>query len=311
MEESVGRADLIPPEITGDARASIPHWAWLGERILPWAEQEENVRAIAIIGSTVRPDRPGDEWSDMDLVILARDRSRIVDDTAWLNSVGPWWVTLRHQGPLHDLPVRQVVFEGGVDFDIVPVPAGELAKRIEEDSEGMSMALGPALRIVLDKDGELAATTMPKAPRTAPEIVLQDQFDWVVNDFLFQCVYTTKHLRRGEIWLAKDDVDCYMRGQMLRMIEWHARATGDERTVTWSGARYLERWADPEIVGSLAPTFAAYDEAGVASALVASLELFQRIALATAERLGYSYPTERHAAIEAWVQETLAKQLGS
>jgi aminoglycoside 6-adenylyltransferase len=40
------------------------------------AEQDENIRAVIAIGSSVRSDVPADEFSDLDLIIATRDTEK-------------------------------------------------------------------------------------------------------------------------------------------------------------------------------------------------------------------------------------------
>jgi aminoglycoside 6-adenylyltransferase len=135
--------------------------------------------------------------------------------------------------------------------------------------------------------------------------VSADDFDFVVNDFLFQVVWASKHLRRGELWAAKDDVDGYMKAGLARVIEWHAM-TKVPGANTRSGGRYLERWADHQIVERLSDTFATYQAAAVARALIAMIRLFKDVASETAALLGFSYPQRAHDAVYLWAVETLS-----
>ncbi len=43
------------------------------DRFIRWAQTEDNIRAAVVIGSRARVDHPADEWSDLDLIILADD----------------------------------------------------------------------------------------------------------------------------------------------------------------------------------------------------------------------------------------------
>jgi aminoglycoside 6-adenylyltransferase len=281
------------------------HWAWLRDRVLPWAAEDPNVRAVAVLGSQVRTDRPADAWADMDLLLLVTDPAVIRDSDDWLARIGPVWVALRHPGPLRDLPVRQVMFEGALDFDIVAAPGGRFAEVLANPDA--RQALGEGFRPVLDKDGELAATPIPPLP-PADERPDAAAFSFVVNDFLYQTVFVAKRLHRGELWRVKDDVDGYMKGDLLRMIEWHARARRPEAHV-WPEARHLERWADPRVLEALPAAFAAYERSSVARALLAMMDLFGWVGRETAEALDLSYPTASHQAVAAWVRHAVTEFL--
>jgi hypothetical protein len=241
----------------------------------------------------------------MDLMLLVTDPDMIRDRDAWIAEIGPFWVALRHPGPLRDLPVRQVMFEGALDFDIVAAPAGRFAEVLANPDA--RRALGEAFQAVLDKDGELASTFIPPLPATD---VLPDaeSFGFVANDFLYQTVFVAKRLHRGELWRVKDDVDCYMKGDVLRMIEWHAR-TRRPGVAVWPEARLLERWADPRVLEALPAVFATYDRASVARALLAMMDLFRWIGLEIAESAGLAYPVAGHDAVSAWVRRAVAEFL--
>lgn len=279
----------------------------LSEQIVPWASARDDVRGLAELGSRTSTV-PADEWADMDLMVLVRNPGLFHDSDDWIREIGPTWLTLRHPGPFGDLPVRQVLFDGALDFDIVAMEAGTLAKRLEDPSVAFALGGGfqGGFRVLIDKDDEIANLELPhQQPRSnSPDIPLDD-FDFVVQDFLFQVVWAAKHLRRGELWAAKDDVDGYMKANLARVIEWHAIAMRPE-TRTRSGGRYLERWADPWIVERLPATFATYDPAAVARALIAMIQLFEEVATETAQALGLSYPSQAHAEIFRWAVATLS-----
>lgn len=281
------------------------HDGFLLDRIVPWASGEETVRAVAELGSRTRGDV--DEWADMDLLLLVRDKERITDSDEWIAEIGDYWVAVRHPGPFDDLPVRQVLFDGGLDFDIVPIEAGTLAERLADP--GIAFALtggyGGGLRIVLDKDGELAeADLRAQTPSDDGAAVTRHTFDFVVGDFLFQVVWAAKHLRRGELWAAKDDVDCYMKADLVRLLEWEALTRGEGERVR-SGGRYLEKWTTPEILDRLPGTFPGYDARQVADALLALMDLFGDVGERVAARLGFEYPQTGHRRIRSWAEDCL------
>jgi aminoglycoside 6-adenylyltransferase len=283
------------------------HDLWLEQRVIPWATRDANVRALAVLGSRGHAE-PVDEWADMDLLLLVRDRHAILDRDDWLDAIGPHWIALRHPGPFPDLPVKQVLFEGGLDFDIVPLEAGTLTTRSLEPHVGG--LLGGGLGPMLDKDGELASLQLPPPAAPARTDIDETEFDFIVRDFLFQTVWAAKHLRRGELWAAKDDVDGYMKGDLVRLIECHAIAHGATGSIR-GGGRHLEEWADPRIVTAAPAIFARYDAPSVAAALVAMIDLFEWVGVETARALGFSYPAGPHAAVAAWVRECVRPLTGS
>ncbi len=284
------------------------HEAFLHEHVIPWASETTWVRGVAELGSRARTE-PADEWADMDLLLLVSDVSAVLDDRAWLADIGPVWLTVRHPGPLAGFPVRQVLFEDGLDFDLVPVEAGALAPALEHP--GISELVGRGMTALVDKDGEFASVVQPSPPAPLSRAdITAEAFDFVVQDFLFQCVWASKHLRRGELWAAKDDVDSYMKDGLLRMIEWHTTVRHPDARIR-NGGRYLERWADDRIQAELPATFASYHAASVAGALLHMASLFRWVSRETAAGLGFSYPSDSHDAVVEWMTACLSPLFAS
>jgi hypothetical protein len=62
------------------------------------------------------------------------------------------------------------------------------------------------------------------------------------------------------------------------------------------------------VAEELPATFARYDEASIAEALIRGQALFRRLAREVAERWDLSYPEAADEAIEAWVRDRLAER---
>src|SRR5262245_61357864 len=58
------------------------------ERFTAWGQGRPDIRAIAILGSQARTDRPADEWSDLDLLIVATDPRPYLAGGEWLAELG-------------------------------------------------------------------------------------------------------------------------------------------------------------------------------------------------------------------------------
>jgi hypothetical protein len=267
---------------------------------------EDTVRGMAELGS--RTGSSTDEWADMDLLVLVRERHLYTESDDWIRQVGEHWIAVRHPGPFDDLPVRQVLFQGALDFDIVPLEAGTLRQRLNDP--GVAFALGGGFgggfRILLDKDGELASVDLDSTEsRQGGEHLTRSQYEFVVNDFLFQVVWAAKHLRRGELWAAKDDVDCYMKANLVSLLEAEALTRGENDRVR-TGGRYLEEWTTPDVLHRLPHIFPGYDTREVADALLAQLDLFGDVAGIVSTRKGFVYPHEAHRQIRSWAEQCLA-----
>jgi aminoglycoside 6-adenylyltransferase len=274
-----------------------------------------------VVGSLARSDHPADEWSDLDVGFSAIDPQRYLTSYDWLSEIDDVWVVY----PDPTGVTRHVLFAGGVDAGIAPIPhntvklavrfvpwlrraplrffvPGFLRRPIERELASAAEYVGLGVRIVLDKDG-LASKFLALLPALPPRAgPTEQEYVNTVNQFWFEAVWTAKHIRRGELWRAKSvALDGAMKSLLLRMTEWHARAGRNTNRRVWEDGRFLEEWADPRVLRDLSSSFAHYDANDMARTLLAMMKLFRWLAIETGERLGFAYPAEADTRVTEWV----------
>ena len=271
-------------------------------RFVLWAEDQADIRTVLMIGSRARLDHPADEWSDIDLILSAQNPQPYLEYTEWLKNIGNVWVT--HVEPtLAGASERRVLFEGGFDFDLVFV-ADNMTGRLLQHEE-VARIIRRGVRILVDKDRVMSRITLPIGARPGYEPPTQAQFSNLVNDFWYHTAWTAKKLRRGELWTSIMSTNGYMKDLLMHMLEWHTHVISTENHDTWHQGRFLEQWADPAVVAQLGDAFAHYDPADVKRALLASMDLFRRVATETAAQLTYTYPFEGDTDVSHWVEALL------
>jgi aminoglycoside 6-adenylyltransferase len=259
-------------------------------------------------GSTERTDRHADAWSDLDLLFVVDDEVAWLDDLSWVDAIGQSWIRLVNASPLPDIRVVQVLFAGGYDVDLIPVDRELLG--VLEIPDVAAELFGHGSRVVVDRIGAFdalmdATGSFPVTAGSGVRPPTAEAFAETVAIFLYQTVWATKRLLRGERWRAHDDVDDYMRDRLLTMVEWHALALDIEGVFPES--RKLEMWIPPHVAAELPATFAQYDDASIAQALVRGHALFRRLAREVAARWDFAYPDAADAEIEDWVRDRLAE----
>jgi aminoglycoside 6-adenylyltransferase len=266
------------------------------ERFTSWAEREENMRAAVIIGSRARTDHPADEWSDLDIIILAQNPEPFWQTADWLHHLGTPWLTFVEPTPDGRGFERRVLFAPGLDVDFVPSPVAPFRQMLTgEIPPDVADMIRRGIRFLVDKDNlaallpELPVESVPAQPPSAHEFLN------LVHNFWYHTLWTAKHLRRGELWWAKAGCDMHLKGLLQQMLEWHTRATRGAAVDTWLRGRFLEEWADPRAVTELAATFAHYDAEDVWQALLATMDLFGWLEQETSAALGFTCPIDGEA----------------
>ena len=122
----------------------------LEEAIRIWAEDQEIVRALAVIGSRARADHAADAWSDLDFIFFVTDLQEIAQDSSWLNTFGQVVLKVLQRTGAGD-PEWLVLYGGGLKVDFVLA----VAKRsFPEDLFGPRFGIVSrrGARILVDKE---------------------------------------------------------------------------------------------------------------------------------------------------------------
>jgi aminoglycoside 6-adenylyltransferase len=194
-------------------------------RFVQWAESEADIRFAVVIGSRARIDHPADEWSDLDIIFLVDDPQPYIEATTWLHKIGNPWITFLEKTASGEGFERRVLFEGGLDVDLVPESFSGFMKMLDAGPppDVLDM-IQRGVRVLVDKENltkKLESIEMQPAVREQPA---EGVYLNVVSDFWYHTVWTAKHLCRGEIWWGKSCCDSYLKNLLLRMLEWHAQA---------------------------------------------------------------------------------------
>ena len=263
--------------------------------LIKLAELTEQMKAGIIIGSRARTERPADEYSDIDIILLVDDIEFFIQSDEWLNKLGKYHISFSEYTVANGKE-RRVFFDNAFDADFIFLQANEI-DRIEKDNDLKTM-ISRSYRILFDKIGFDSALRRMVLP-TEPYLPLSEsEFNNIVNNFWFHSIWATKKVLRGELWVAKACVDSYMKDILLKIIELYSHAVNGSTYGTWHCGRFIEQWAEPWIVELFPNIYARYHANDILQALLETIDIFRKLAIKTAERLNYDYPydAENYAA---------------
>lgn len=271
------------------------------ESVIAWARGVGEIRAVVITGSLARADGSVDEYSDLDAQIVTRDIKVLTQDDSWLDTLGEVWIRF----PLDpEAPYRLVWFAGGrkVDFQFVGVDE-ILAMRA---SGQLSDEYQRGYQVALDKDGLYA--DLPPSPRRfpSPPPPSQAEVAAVINEFWFEAIHVAQFIRRRELWVAKYR-DWTMKADLLRLLEWHARASGDGKVNTRLLGKRILQWAGAESAEAIERIWPRWDAAEMWRALLVQLELFRRLSRELNAALCFDYAEDKHKQIERYIRRLYAE----
>ncbi len=267
-------------------------FASLEARFVRWATAEPGVRAVIAVGSRARAHPPADDWSDLDLVVYARDPGVFLKDTGWLDDVAPVCVAIPGRTAGGE-PEVLAMFDGGFDVDVVVARVEDLQAMAQTGAVPAGHLRGA--RVLVDKDGWAAGTIPGDFGPPRPADVHEVDFAGLVAAFWYGAHYVAKQIRRGDLWVVKVR-DMELKALLLGMLEWHARTKGPDID-TWHLGRYYWQWADPRAVTALDEVFGRFDRGDSWRALLATMDLFSWLGIEVASSLEVQYPMQTELAV--------------
>ncbi|HEU4423029.1 MAG TPA: aminoglycoside 6-adenylyltransferase, partial [Pilimelia sp.] len=198
-----------------------------------WARRRPDVHAALVVGSHARAEVPADQWSDVDIILMIDDPMVYAADAGWLATFGRPLLTFTETTAVGGFIERRVLFDTGQDVDFALLPVAE-AEQIATHPDA-AVVLGRGFRILVDKvnlERSLRDRVAPAAP-APPDATA---FAHLTHDFWYHALWTARKLRRGEVWIAKQGCDCYLKALLLTLLEWHTR-TMHPGTDTWHDGR--------------------------------------------------------------------------
>lgn len=245
-----------------------------------WAESTPAVRALVLTGSAAQGTEH--RLSDRDIQVFTSSAEELLEDESWWRRLGEVLAVERLEDD-EGRPTRLVYYAGGkLDFSLLP--AGELNGHTYDRP----------YRVLLDKDGLAATTTLRPEPVRPPT---EEEFDESVNWAWAAALMEARAIVRDEPWSARlRDQD--LKEQLLEMVEWdHQARYGAEFDTHHLGAR-MRQWMDEDVQRALDRCWSGVEPREAAHALSATVELYVRLAERTAERHGFAVFEHKRAEAE-------------
>jgi hypothetical protein len=319
MPQAQSRLATYNPSLVANTSISPEQAGHYLDHFVAWCRAERSVQGVILLGSAAH-DGAVDPLSDLDLMVITSQRRRL-SSLEWLDSIDPpplfSWA---YQSPVGGQTVRQAIYGGPLVVDIALVSSvqalllgmavlglTQLSALRRQLPVSLSLQLdawlaitGRGTKVLLDEHG-LAKRMVASVADVAPKAPTQEVYLNNVHSMFGLILWESKQLVRHELWMALGTVDQQVKQCLLTMMEWHAIATNPELGDTWYGGRRVQEWADPRWVAALRETWPTYDVEGAWDALLATFELFSKVAKETAESLGHRYPVDEELRVRTWI----------
>jgi aminoglycoside 6-adenylyltransferase len=288
-----------------------PSYVTSVEQVVAWCQQEPHVSAALVLGSQVRAVEPGDQWSDLDLLLLAEAPAALLQRRDWLAAFGPLVCVTVEETPLAWLNmtwsvVRALYADHRVlDFSILPTDRRNDVLALNAEIH----VLGYEVVYEAEPDGlaPQVAASLASQPLPAPTLPTAQALHGAVDDLLFALVLALRKLKRGELWVAVTTLNGRVATRLLELIEFYTATRERAPLPLRYEGRLLERRAPADVLAQLAGCLAHYDAADVERAAGQVLALAARLSDALCAEHGWPSGAQQFAA----VRRLCAEMLGS
>ncbi len=228
-----------------------------------WAQQTPTVHGLVVLGSQVRKEFAGDEWSDLDVLLLVDDPRDLLQDDTWLAPFGEVVCLIVEETSLEWLhltwSVKRVLFADNrtVDFSMMPYDRLDdvLALNAEIHVNGYQVVYDEHPDALAAKIEATLATLKEEPPRIPTEAELRR----TIHSLLFQLVFACKKIKRGELWVAVSCINQPINTLLLQLIEFYTASVAKTSPRIRYEGRFLEQRIPPDLAAQLPRCFAKYE----------------------------------------------------
>ncbi len=235
------------------------------EKIINFANKNENIRALVLQGSFVNDNVVLDDFSDLDPLFYVRDLSEFLDGTEWKKEFGIPISFFHDEGDLHDgfkWYTRLTIYADGfkIDFGFQSIETAKYANEM------------PLYKIYIDKDGIIPEPEVLDERKFYVKKPTEEEFLDRMNTFFFDTSYVVKSLIRDEIFFEKS-MENVLKDKLHRLLEWYIGLQHDFKVNTGLYGRYFRRYLTDKEWNMLLKTYANTDKQECVTALYASFDL--------------------------------------
>jgi len=266
--------------------------------ILDIARKEEAVRLVVMNGSRVNPNVSRDPFQDFDIIYFVTDVAPFVEKQDWLQRFGELMILQTPEAMGEPAPEGDghfsflMQFKDGNRMDLSLRPLSQFHK-VYEDSLTV---------LLLDKDGIVETLPAPTEKGYLPKPPTPKQFEVCCNEFWWVSTYVAKALWRGNIFHAKDLLDCTMQEQLMKMLDWYFGLKTNFQLNPGKGGKNYSKHLDADLMAMLKKTYTGIEIEKNWNALLDMISLFRKTAQEIADKFGLQYPAEDDKKVTAHLE---------
>jgi aminoglycoside 6-adenylyltransferase len=273
----------------------------LFQRVLNYAESDENVRVVEMNGSRVNQQIQADEYQDFDIVFYVRSFDQYIHKPEMIKQFGDVLVMQTKDDQLDenedesDWFIYMAQYKNGTRLDLTIKDIDDIDKRNDSLSQ-----------IIINKDG-LQLTSSSNESFYWVKKPNDKAFGRMVNEFYWICPYVGKGIARNHLFYAQDHL-LILRKQIEKALNWWI-GNQNQYQVSVGKGRYRyqtflkKSWFDQYLL-----TYCRLNKQEIYDALIVSIHLFDEVNEALSKDLGFEYDQTLKEHMISFVQSNYIKK---
>ena len=255
--------------------------------ILSFAKQDENVRVVVLNGSRSNPTMKKDLFQDYDIAYFVRDMQPLIRNRELVEYFGEIMILQlpdemgTGQSPEINRYAYLMQFIDGTRIDLSICALDSLETLLTNDS---------LTKVLLDKDGRAQGLPEPSDLDYRPQRSTKKMFEDCCNEFWWLAPYVAKGLWRGELIFSRYILDCLVRGELMKMLEWYFGIQTDFSRSMGKQGKFLKEVLNSSEWAMLKATYSDSKLDNIWEALFIMGSLFRKIAVIVGDFFGFDYP---------------------
>lgn len=257
--------------------------------ILGTAREDCRIRMVYMNGSRANKNAPKDLFQDYDIVYVVTETKPFYEDKGWIDRFGE---RLYMQCPdeMDRLLGQEADWDSCYGWLIQFADGNRLDLHVEP-VEHCRASEDSLCRVLLDKDQIADGLPEPSDADYRVKKPSAGEFHAACNEFWWCLNNVAKGLWRREIPYVQDMLNCVVRPQLLKVLEWKVGTLTDFAVCCGKSGKYMHRWLTADWWERYLKTYAGYRTEEIWDAVFVMCGLFEEAARDVGTALGYVYDT--------------------
>lgn len=282
------------------------------KRIVAWATDNPDLRALLLTSSLVNPYAPVDDFSDLDLELIFEYNGHYISHNDWTLIFGHPIAMIEEDETAFEgkYAMKMILYKSSVKVDFKLFSKAKFLDEVHQSELSEDWDIG--YRVLLDKDKITTEMPVPTYQHSLIKKPKEEQFRELLNDFWWDTTYVAKCLAREDIFYAKYMCENIIRTEYLvPLIEWYIGSDYDWNITTNKHGRLFKQYLSSDLWEKIEMTFSGSDITENWIALFAMIDLVSAIGKRLSEKLGYAYPFQLQTEVTAYLEDVKTQSTGN